>query len=231
MRTVLLPVFVLLLLALACGGSVLADTVEDPLHGMCNGTGTGTCIDNGTNTPLGNSTTFGFSISPGAQTGTLVVDILVPSNYAIPLPFALTTGGGATSLGTASLFSSTAWSSGNLANYLGISASPNNPIGGYLSATDVQDPGAMGFYVFQGTVNTAVFFPGPGGTNWLPFDMIGGLRAGSYIIGFCSSGCGTPEVATANSGALFVPEPSSLVMLFSGLLAMSLFVGRRSLTA
>ncbi len=192
MRKVLLSVLVLLLLALAYGGPVLADTVEDPLHGMCNGTGTGTCSDNGTNTPLGNSTTFGFSISPVSQTGTLVVDILVPNNYAIPVSFALTTGGGATSLGTASLFSSTAWSSGNLATYLGIGASPNNPIGAYLPAADVQDPGAMSFYVFQGTVNTAVFFPGPGGTNWLPFDVIGGLGAGSYIIGFCSSGCGTP---------------------------------------
>ena len=50
--------------------SAFADIIPDPLHGFCNGTGTGTCSDNGTNTPLGNSTTFGFSISPDPRPGT-----------------------------------------------------------------------------------------------------------------------------------------------------------------
>src|SRR6516162_2953158 len=79
LRKVLLPVFSVLVLALACNGAVWADA----LHGQCNGTGTGTCSDNGFNTPLGNSTTFGFTISSGPQTGDLLIDILVPNNYAV----------------------------------------------------------------------------------------------------------------------------------------------------
>jgi hypothetical protein len=85
LRKVLLPVLGFLALVLAFGGTVWADTVDDPLHGFCNGTGTGICSDNQTNTPLGNSTTFGFSISPGPQTGDLLLDILVPNNYTIPV--------------------------------------------------------------------------------------------------------------------------------------------------
>lgn len=229
MNRFLVPVITLLLLALACGGSVWADTVEDPLHGACTG-----CVDNGTNTPLGTATTFGFTISPVSQTGTLVVDILVPNNYSVPLSFALTTGGGATLLGTATEFSPTAWKSGDLASYLGITASPNNPIGAYLPATNGLDPSATGFYVFQATLGTAIYFPGPGGTNWFPFDAISGLGNdfGAYIVGFCSSGCsGSSEVATANSGALLItPEPSSLVTLLVGLLGLALLAGRRVLT-
>ena len=57
-----------------------ADIIDDPLHGQCNGSGGGACIDNGTNTPLGNSTSFSFSISPPSQTGDLVLEVLVPNN-------------------------------------------------------------------------------------------------------------------------------------------------------
>src|SRR4051794_18622194 len=66
--------------------------IDDPLHGFCNGTlPAGSCVDNGTNTPLGNSTQFGFTISPGPQTGTLFLDILVPNNETQPVSgFAVT---------------------------------------------------------------------------------------------------------------------------------------------
>src|ERR1700722_4287136 len=123
----------LIVLALACGGAAWADTVIDPLHGQCNGTGTGTCSDNGSNTPLGNSTTYGFTISPGPQTGDLFIDILLPNNYTPPAGgFAITTTVTATQqTGT--------WTSGTLARFLGISASPDNPIGAYLPTTQFLD--------------------------------------------------------------------------------------------
>ena len=91
------------------------------LHGFCSLTAT--CTDNGTNTPTGvNPPQFAFAASGGAATGTLLIDILAV-NAAAPGPFTIT---GALS-GTASLFSSTPWTSGQLDSYLGISASPTEP--------------------------------------------------------------------------------------------------------
>jgi hypothetical protein len=47
------------------------------------------------------------------------------------------------------LFSTTAWTTGTLADFLGITASPDNPIGAFLPATQALDPGATGFFVYQ----------------------------------------------------------------------------------
>jgi hypothetical protein len=223
----------------------LADTIEDPLHGVCNGAGA--CADNGTNTPLGNSTTFGFSISPGPQTGDLVLDILVPNNYALPANFAIsgTQGGAANNLAisaTANLFSTTAWTGGTLADYLGIGASPNNPLDAYLPTTVLKDPGATGFFVFQADTGTSKIWDNANAGNGPVFSIITGLSgdSGAYIVGFCGTGCtgnANPYVATANSGALLVggttnvPEPSSFLMLGAGLLGLAVLASRRSLTA
>src|SRR5438067_8765788 len=124
--------------------NAFADIIPDPLHGFCNGSGVGTCSDNGT-TPLGNSTTFGFSISPGPQTGDVTIVFLVPNNYADPATLGTLTGtqGGAANnlLISAPInrFSTTAWTSGDLSTYLASlfpnDASPNNPIGAYLPTT------------------------------------------------------------------------------------------------
>ena len=58
----------------AIGGiSCWADEIAlDPLHGYCSGAGQ--CIDNGTNTPTTHNppTDFGFTISPGPNTGDLL---------------------------------------------------------------------------------------------------------------------------------------------------------------
>ena len=230
MKKVLLPILAVIGLALASGGAVWADA----MHGQCNGTGSGTCIDNGTNTPLGNSTTFGFTISPGPQTGDLVLDILVPNNYVVPGSFTIDFAN-STLAGTATEHAGQ-WTSGSLKGFLGITASPNNPIGAYLPTAQVQDPGATGFFVFQADIGTQTI---PGNSDAATaagiFNMISGLGGldGSYIVGFCGAGCTTDGsfVATANSGALLVtPEPSSLLMLGAGLLALAALTGRRSLT-
>lgn len=241
MKKVLLPALVALAVALASGGTVWADTVIDPLHGQCNGSGTGTCSDNGTNTPLGNSTTFGFTISPGStsQTGDLILDILVGNNQTLPSSFTIDFSNN-TLAGTATLFNSTAWTTGTLAAYLGITASPDNPIGGYLP--DPGNPGATGFFVFQAVIPQQTFGQDATAAAGM-FNVPTGLQIGDYIVGFCSgtstpSACspsgGTNNVATANSGSLVVgtptptPEPGSLMMLGAGL---ALLLGRRALMA
>lgn len=236
LRKVLLPVVSIFVLALACGGAAWADTIDDPLHGQCNGTApSGTCSDNGTNTPLGNSTTFGFTISPGPQTGDLRIDILLPNTFAAPVGgFAIDFAGTSTLAGTATLFSATPWTSGFLASYLGISASPSNPFGAYSGTLG---PGATGFLVFQADLGTMTI-PGNSGASTAAglFTLPAGLSNddGAYIVAFCGTGCSNSPgyVATANSGALLVtPEPGSLTMLFAGLLGLALLTGWRVLTA
>jgi hypothetical protein len=242
LKKVLLPSLILLTLVLATGGAVWADTVDDPLHGFCNGSA-GSCTDNGTNTPLGNSTKFGFSISPGPQTGDLILDILVPNNYALPASFAITgtqcgTANNVACSGTATLFSTTAWTGGSLAGYLGISGSPNNPIGAYLPTSQSLDPGATGFFVFQVDTGTSKIWDNSNEGNGPTFDLPGGgfgSDLGGYIVGFCGTGCTgntDPYVATANSGALLVEwhtwcQSLALLMLGAGLLGLG-FAGRRA---
>lgn len=204
--------------------------VDDPLHAFCYGTST--CADNGTNTPTTtNPPQFGFTISPGPQTGTdFLIDVLVPNNQQAGITtFSITGTQGGTSntspiAATASLFSSTDWTSGDLSKYLGITpaASPTNPIGAYLPSTNGYDAGATGFSVYQadlGATNvSANSSPSTG-----PLLNISGspLPQGSYIVSFLLN---SPHgnVATANSGALFekdapplspVPEPTSWLLL------------------
>lgn len=232
MRKVLLPVLSVLVLALAFGGAAWADTA---LHGVCNGTGGSTCTDIGF-TPLGNSTTYGFTISSGPDNGDLVIDILLPNNYTLPA-----SGFAITPTVSATLVSSTQWTSGKLATYLAtvdpadagfLGATPSNPFANYIGTTTTLDPGATGFYVFQANLGV-VTIPGQGSgsTGNLSFPLTGlGNDLGAFILGFCTSGCPSAVDATANSGALLVtPEPGSLTMLFAGLLGLALLAGRRVL--
>src|SRR6516225_11589659 len=68
--------FGLLCLLLSVGTS----SVWAQLHGYC--AGVGQCVDNGTNSPTTTNppSNFGFTISPGPQTGDLSIDVLVPNN-------------------------------------------------------------------------------------------------------------------------------------------------------
>jgi len=222
-----------------------ADLIEDPLHGQCNGSGVGTCSDNGTNTPLGNSTQFNFTISPGPQTGDLLLVALIPNNQSAPSPFEIAMVGGSTVTGVQV---DTAWTSGFLDTFLTLPASPANPIGAYLPTTQFFQPSATGFLVFEFDFGQQTISKQSAGNTGTPqFTVPSGLALGSYIVAFCSNiaglentDCinnpGSQAVATANSGALLVngeippphiPEPATLALVGVGLLGVSLMMRRR----
>lgn len=221
--------------ALVFGGPASASA----LHGFCNGTGTNTCMDNTVNTPLGNSTEFGFSYSGSSSvTGTFSLDILLPNDDTAPSSFSVT-GINGNMGGTAMEVGTTAWTSGKLADFLSIGASPTNSIGAYLDSSETKlNAGATGFFVYQLTLDNFTL-PKNSGTytsGQYQFDAISGLGVGSYVLGFLN--CGSKWCATANSGALLVdgtttsvPEPATLALLAVGLGALWFALGRRRKTA
>jgi len=145
---------------------------------------------------------FGFQASPSQLTGGgLTMDFLVPVADGVPGSISVTGSmGGALSF-TANLFSTTPWTAGQLDTYLGISASPTNPIDAFANSSG-------GFYVVQGFAGNYTI-PQQGtslliGTTPL-WSIPGGIPDNTSIVAFYNNG--SSILATANSSALHVPGP------------------------
>lgn len=223
----------ILKIALAGAALAAATPASATLHGFC---GSGNpCVDNGTNTPTNvNPPVFGFWSSPGDQTGTMLIDILIPNNLAKPPSFTLSGPFLGANTYNANLFSTTAWTSGQLDDYLGLNvATPTNPIGAYIQP----NAGQTGWWVYQANLGVRTL-PGAAGDAYTMLLGGGGgsLPTGSYIVGYltpCPAGANNVCDATANSGAIRevgpppVPEPGTWAMMLFGFGGIGMAMRRR----
>ena len=218
------------------GVLAIPDTAQATLHGFCNTAAP--CTDNNTNTPTSvNPPDFGFSAGGHSETGPVSIDILVPDRISNPSTTYTISGPLiGTSTFTASLFSTTPWTSGQLDSYLGISASPTNPIGAYLPSAQTFQPSATGFFVYDAVIGTVTLPSNSGASNTDLLTLNKGIPQGSYVVAFINEGDSGIQ-ATANSGAIFetgrlaaTPEPSTWAMLVLGFAGLGFAAYRRAKT-
>jgi hypothetical protein len=198
----------------------------DPLHAFC--WGSSTCSDNNTVTPTtSNPPQFGFSISPGPQTGNqFLVDILVPDNNGSSAPVSSYSiqgsQGGASNDQTISstaspVIAASAWTSGDLTTYLGLAlnnGAPPNPLGAWLPSTQYLDSAATGYWVYQADLGTNQLWNNSQESSGPLLTIGSALSPGTLIVGFLgqSETCGQGKntfscelyISTAQSGALYV---------------------------
>jgi hypothetical protein len=263
-------------LSVLAGAALLASSVAahaapitNTLHGFCQATPgnpgdgcTGTLSSGGNSiffkdqNPL---SPFGFTRSPDDNTTNLTSPFHFNLLFFVPNNETATFGsftGHNTSVASATptLFSSTAWTTGDLAAYLNETRTggPNNPNSAFLNLTQLVDPGATGYLVYTADFGTVTF-----GTSTDPFftDSVG-LPIGT--IAFAVLECATQvpgdahcpaptapntsvieDSAANSSGILYhtavitttqpplVPKPGTLALLGGALAAFGIFRRRR----
>ncbi len=221
------------LLVFASVGAGATTLLDDPLHAFCSYPAP-SCVDNGSITPVNNSSpSFGFTKSPDTGTGDFWLTVLIPDNVTGAATQSITINGTNTANTpvTGSLVGS-GWTSGNLDVYLGLSASPQNPIGAFLPLTQQEDAGATGYQVYKFDFGNVTF----GSSTDPTFSESYLVPAGAIITAFFDD----PKqgwVATANSSALIetaggggshnpgLPEPATLA--FAGTALIGFAIARR----
>ena len=164
---------------LACAAAAMCSSVAgaDALHGFCSDCSGSSGMGTSATGPLAD---FGFWDAGKNNTGTYFVDILIPDNGGTAPSGKYTISGGAS--GSADLFSSTAWTNGKLDSYLGIHASPSNPLSAWLHATRSLDPKAMGYWIFQANLGMNELGTSSGTGPLLTLNST--LPAGSVVVAF-----------------------------------------------
>jgi len=227
-------------LALAFG---ISSASAGALHGTCISP-TPSCSDNGSITPVDSkSPDFGWISSPNSGNADFLLDVLIPNNISGASSESITITGVNTtnkSVTPSKAFSATAWMSGSLESYLGISSTPNNPISAFLTApnpsTHTFDSPATGYYDYVFDFGDVTF-----GSNTDPtFSTSFEFPEGTIITAFtetqsCKKGvCTDNYTSTASSSALIidtpasVPEPSPVLVLAGGLLGLGYLLRRRA---
>jgi len=240
----------LLALASLMTGIASADT----LHPSCTGcsdtsAGVATAYTTTSNPPTFSFTDQGTGQKPASAKGDFWLVELVPDNKNVAANVTLSGQNTTASSVTGNLFNSTEWNSGQLSTYLNSkfsSFSPKGPIGAYLPLTQSVDPGANGYFVYLFDFGYKTF----GGNSADPIFSVanGTVPQGSMFLALLTDQ-NTFHVNTASpqSGALFVagtptnevpptdptnptspvPEPSSLMLMGSGVMALAGAARRR----
>jgi hypothetical protein len=172
---------------------------------------------------------FGFYITPGPQTGDLMLDFLVPDNLvsdpaALSFSIAGTQGGtsnSSTLSAQSSLFNATAWTTGNLSSYLGLTAATGTPVNGirfWLPLTQAIDPGNGLFRLHFRPWDRQITEREQRIKRTVAHSRYG--RSSSLIAGEVVEATGAIGTSENGGAMLVVQEPSSLAVFAVGLLAL-----------